>query len=458
MDGHGPQRFQLENQLKALKDKKVHNIRVYEELHKRTKEVVVQNLQSGVESPLDAENVRATSLKNAELFKMYLAQLKQIQQSSSLGHNIDFLSTNSISSLSASQLAFQKEPIFMTSLALQEMSSPNHHNNIFKSYVFNTVSQVKRIESLNDGDTRDRDSLAAARANWKSDLQIEQMQLLYDDFCVDESTGSVTATCPTDKTLLRSAMLEDHQNSVMINRLQEDYKNDEKVKDQVFQYPCQINSLTQLLLRTKATNSQNEQDIAPKIETLQKVSIPKLKEKIEKSWLVEFEAELNNQKKLYQLFTRVWSLYRLECHQEADRGMNQSQPVSLMSPKAEAALSNLISASTSNLAELQKEVPDNLEKVQAHIKSMQASQPLQKTDKRGGGSHRNATSGLPESELESQEVKSEIRIQLDILWEALKKQRQLVETLGDKIEEQMNETFMIQKEVSGENKASRLIR
>lgn len=79
------------------------------------------------------------------------------------------------------------------------------------------------------------------------------LQLQYNDYCFDEALDSTKPMCPTNKPMLRYAMTEDADNLQKVRLLQEKYKSDDNIKEQVYQYPVQINSLKQLLLRLRHT-------------------------------------------------------------------------------------------------------------------------------------------------------------------------------------------------------------
>lgn len=128
--------------------------------------------------------------------------------------------------MNEAEVKFKQEPIFMASLALQEMCDPTHTNNIFRNYAFNTVSQYKNIAYLEpppDASDSIKDRYKALRSQWLNDQQIEHKQTVFEDKCVDPTLKDISPQCPTDKTMLHSAMFADHQNQTQIKELKEKY-------------------------------------------------------------------------------------------------------------------------------------------------------------------------------------------------------------------------------------------
>jgi len=71
----------------------------------------------------------------------------------SQGYGVKFLTQDvHLSSLSAEQLALRREPIHLVAQSIGEMCNATHANNVFQDYLFNTVSQAKKIEYIQGSD------------------------------------------------------------------------------------------------------------------------------------------------------------------------------------------------------------------------------------------------------------------------------------------------------------------
>lgn len=73
---------------------------------------------------------------------------------------------------------------------------PTHKNNVFTNFMLNTVSQdkmpPKTISQTNP---------------WLKDEQIQQKQLVYDEFSTDETMDNNQQKCPTNIQMMRYAVL-----------------------------------------------------------------------------------------------------------------------------------------------------------------------------------------------------------------------------------------------------------
>ena len=154
----------MEQELAKLKAKKVQHIQAY------------QKLQNS-----DSQNF-------FDLAKKY-DQSSEVQMFSR--------AHQSTGQLSAEELQFRREPIHTVTQSMFEMCSPQHHNNIFQSYAFNTQAQAKNFELAKQ---------MKQEESWLSDEQIQLRQFNYPDKCIDESISTTTPQCPTNKLMLHKAM------------------------------------------------------------------------------------------------------------------------------------------------------------------------------------------------------------------------------------------------------------
>lgn len=129
----------------------------------------------------------------------------------------------------------KREPIYMTTMALTEMCAPAHANNVFVNYAFNNVSQAKSLQHLESNSLQSKSQQQSKqKETWLNDDQILQKQLIYEDFCLDETLDPNVKQCPTNKQMLHYAITSDIKNREAITDLQNRYKNSEHVKEQVF--------------------------------------------------------------------------------------------------------------------------------------------------------------------------------------------------------------------------------
>ena len=113
---------------------------------------------------------------------------------------------------------------------------------------------------------------------WHDDTDIQQKQSVFPTFRMEDNLqhphASQQVQCPVERPMLYKAMKSDPISTVKMPDLQKKYANEQKIKDQVFHYPTQINSIGQLLHRLEASKARYQDQIVPKIEELKTVKIP----------------------------------------------------------------------------------------------------------------------------------------------------------------------------------------
>ena len=286
--------------------------------------------------------------------------------------------------LTPEQQNARREPVHIVAAAFLEMMNPSHPNNAFRTYAFDYQMQKKLYE-----DARQH----GQEKTWHDDTDILHKQSVFPTFKMEDSQhiylqhpnsnnhGSQQVQCPVERPMLYKAMKSDPISTVKMPDLQKKYANEQKIKDQVFHYPTQINSIGQLLHRLEASQARYQDQIVPKIEKLKTEKIPQLKTDLEKQWFERFQRLLQKQRQSISLFIKLNlqlpAFYQLDYETQAS---SIDQP-RLLSQQNETQFQNILQKNLARIASMNEGTSENLEKIQTEIANRKLKQTEHKQSK-----------------------------------------------------------------------------
>ena len=167
--------------------------------------------------------------------------------------------------------------------------------------------------------------------------------------------------------MLYKAITSDRAQLDGIHLLQQKYKNEEQMQEQIFQWPVQLNSIDQLQQRLQATHQRYKDETILMTEIKEK-KIEMIKTKLEDAWYSRFETIIKRQRQSIMLFLSIH--HQLQIYYKHQNGANSR----LLSEADDERINTRLNQSMTDIRQMNVNMPEKLQRMQEQVRQIKVRQ------------------------------------------------------------------------------------